>query len=223
MQAVLFLFSTGIVVAVYDLFEMKQVTSLNCDISGNMDSSNLKLLGFARVRESMKNETENSMDILDNEDESSETGAPVRLCAILNYHPVEYKSYFFTFYVDGHARDQINMEQHEPLHLDSLSPSCTTLLSDGRCVTGTCDGMLVSWYVQTKDFLTYFYDRKVHKTTNLQNVTGKAAHLSTISCVSASSDGNLLISGDTGGHIKLWDVGKRSAENTFSFHTMKVS
>ena len=103
---------TGLMLGVFDLFEMKPVASLHCNIYGEMNASNLKLLGISTTKRPRPT------DVANNDDTDLETLHH----AVLDYHPNENTSYFFTFITSG---DQLSMHHTDPVYINTHSPDCT--------------------------------------------------------------------------------------------------
>ena len=93
---------------IFDLFEMKPIASLHCNISGEMNASNLQLLGATTVKRPCPSGDETDLDTL--------------YYVVLNYSPNENTSYLFTFIIRG---DELSMDYTDPLFINTYSPECT--------------------------------------------------------------------------------------------------
>ena len=149
----------------FDLFEMKMLTSLHCNVYGQMDSSTLRFLGCPN--EPLPPPT-------GEEDEPEHV--PVTH-VVMDYFPRKDTSYFFCFSVHGTTEPKIKMAVHEPLHVDTVSPACTALLPDGRAISGTVDGSLVVWDVPTLSLHGNLIDKVSTTLPSCDKMIGQ--HLST--------------------------------------------
>ena len=172
---------------------MTCINSLHCNIYGNMDSSNLRFLGFTTKTHTLPPDhllslpgdatmveieaTDLPPNRLHDKQRQAEAKARQRedndndnkLYTVLDFYPNRGQSYFFTFVVSGKELDKISMDLYEPIQMDSLSPNCVALLSsssvNGRCVTGTVDGAIVEWDVTNQEVVGYYSDRNIGSRT----------------------------------------------------------
>jgi hypothetical protein len=161
------LFVAGIMLLIYDLFEMANISSLHCSIYGDMNAQNLVLKGFTRY-EIAESAVLSSMSKSKGAKGSAKSQKAIterlsRLYAVLDYCPQPGASFFFTFIVEGDDRDHISMERHEPLQLDTLNADCTHLLREGSVISGCMDGTLQIWDVATQSIVAQIYDTKQFK------------------------------------------------------------
>lgn len=222
---------TGINLAIYDLFEMTCLTSLHCNIYGNMDCTNLCFLGFTTksapsapdelilpgdetmaVIEQVEGLNPNKLHdrqkkaerINNNKRITNSDSTENKLYTVLDYFPSPGVSYFFTFLISGKSLDRISMDLYEPIHIDTLSPSCTMLMPSGSCVTGTPDGTLVEWDVTTQATIGFFTDCSTGGRVGRHGSHGRPAHEAGVMCVEAKAD--LVASGDSAGIAKVWSI-----------------
>ena len=147
----------GLLLTLWDLQEMRQVASLLCEIQGQMDASNLHLIGFALSLSETK---------VNNYRKRSLAGSSLasdKRYAVLNYHPKPDRSFFFTFVIDLNAtimENMISMENADPIHLDQRNQKCSLLLPGLKCLTGTVLGRLILWDVASHKVLGNFYDTR---------------------------------------------------------------
>lgn len=228
-----FFFILGMVFTVYDLIEMKKAADLKCNISGNMNSTNLMFIGISKNITHRKKKLSEYEQLSDEETippkssksrkslqslsskSSSEENKTNNLYAILDYFPEENVSFFFTVVLRGNDNTDITMVATDPIELDSVSPYCTMQLKDGNCITGTVDGELVVWNSATQRTVTTFYDTSV--TGGSRPVSGldstrlsvRRAHNSPVTVLATNTDSSLLLSGDASGVVKVWDMSRK--------------
>ena len=189
---------------------MKSVTTLHCSVYGEMNRTNLRLIGFSAM--SPRETSDTHKDIADK-----------RMFAVLDFFPVTDVSYFFTFIIGGATNDEISMSVNEPVHLDAVSPQCSVVVGNGCCVTGCVDGSVVVWDVLTQEVVGNLYD--VATTGNVgrrRSVSCRRAHSGAITCAACGADGNVLATGGEDARVKLWDLEKRVLLLVLVGHTQKV-
>ena len=216
----LFIFS-GIVIGIYDLFEMKADSMLHCNIFGSMDCTNLKLVGFTMSPPPAPTEPPQT------------PAASNKHYVILDYFPQAGMSFFFTFVIQGAALDQISMESNEPIHMDTMSPGCCATLPNGRCLAGTTDGTLLVWDVTTQKVLGSLYDRAMLEAVRdgkliMQNphVSGRPAHDGAITAVCVRTSGGsdtVAVSGGEMGRVKVWNLNTHQLMCSINAHKAAVS
>ena len=191
---------------------MKCITTLHCSVYGEMNSTNLKLIGFSAMSPKDRPDTDTSSDAGDK-----------HLFAVLDFFPATDTSYFFTFIVGGKTNDEISMSVNEPIHLDTVSPKCSVVIGDGCCVTGSVDGSVIIWDVLTQDVVGNLYDVS---TTGIagkrRSMSSRHAHSSAVTCLALGSDGNVMATGGEDAKVKLWDLEKRLLLHVLVGHTQKV-
>ena len=207
---------------IYDLFDMKCVTKLHCNISGIMDSRNLRMLGF--YTESVPNLSSvatsdasslKSVEIGDQEmrpDECRSTSYHL----VLDYFPQANVSFFFLFTIGGKNMEEITMDCHQPMHINTVKPECSSILPDGNCLTGSVDGSLVLWNTRTRDVGGKFCDPLLNSSSQKDTRNGvkggsgrKMAHQGPIMSVAVSVEKQLVVSGGKDGRIKVWSLSNR--------------
>lgn len=97
---------------IYDLFEMKAITSLHCNIYGEMNATNLELVGVTTLKRSRPTDVANEDD----------TDLETVHYAVVNFSPSEDLSYFFTFVING---DEVSMDHTDPVHINTYSTDCS--------------------------------------------------------------------------------------------------
>ena len=217
----MFFFVLGIIVAIYDLFEMKCLASLQCNIYSSMDSTNLRLLGFTSVLEVDDMELES---INENDVSLADVAQPTsnKLYAVLDYFPSDGLSFFFTFVIHGDGMKDISMDHHEPIHLDTISPDCNIVMPNNICISGTKDGSLVVWNVASQMVITNFCDVS-HDRFLRSRQTASNLHVGPVTCLTATQDGMYIVSGGVDGKVKIWNLNNKTLVHTFSKHTERVS
>ena len=189
---------------------MKSVTTLHCSVYGEMNRTNLRLIGFSATSPRVPSDVDS--DVTDK-----------RMFAVLDFFPATDVSYFFTFIIGGATNDEISMSVNEPVHLDTVSPRCSVVIANGCCVTGCVDGSIVVWDVLTQDIVANLYD--VATTGNVgrrRSVSCRHAHSGAVTCVALGADGNVLATGGEDARVKLWDIEKCALLIVLVGHTQKV-
>ena len=212
--------NSGIIVAIYDLFEIKCLASLQCNIYSSMDSTNLCLLGFTSTPELRDMELESMTDNDTSLAELPPTNSS-KLFAILDYFPGNGLSYFFTFVIHGDDLKDISMDHHEPIHLDTISPKCNVVMPNNVCVSGTKDGSLVVWNVASQTIITNFCDTTQDHYLRSRHMASNV-HVGPVTCVTSSQDGTFIVSGGADGKVKVWNLHNKTLVHTFSRHSDQV-
>ena len=210
----------GIIVAIYDLFEMKCLASLQCNIYSSMDSTNLRLLGFTSETESNDMELESVSDN-DMASEGVPSATNNKLYAVLDYFPSDSLSFFFTFVVHGEGMKDISMDHHEPIHLDTVSPKCNIVMPGNVCVSGMKDGSLVMWNVASQKVITNFCDDSRGRFLRSRQLASNV-HVGPVTCLAPAQDDTHIVSGGADGKVKLWNLNNKTLIHTFSKHTEQV-
>ena len=232
------------VFSIYDLFEMKCVNTLHCNMFGDMNASNLQFIGLSRhfPKKTKKKDPSVSREGTADPSNKSETGVEgemskssteimdTNLYAVLDYFPEAGVSFFFTIVIGGEKLQEISMEATDPIELDSFSPGCCILLKDGHCITGTMSGELVVWNVATQKTVTSFCDREMVGPTPRDGASDnrggrgsvRAAHSSSVTAVVVSEDMTLVLSGGADGLVKVWNMTRRLL-HTLEGHSATVS
>ena len=114
------------------------------------------------------------------------------------------------------------MDVYEPMHINSVSPRCSSLLPEGgRCITGTIDGAIVDWDVVQQEIARYFHDPGIGKHERRQSSRkARLAHEGSVSCVNVQGD--ILVSGGMEGVVKVWTLTSGSLTKALNVHTHMV-
>ncbi len=108
---------------VFDLFDMKTISSLHCNIHGEMNCTNLQLLGVTTVKRPITQQS----------DASTQEMSDIHY-AILDYFPSENVSYFFTFIISSDKEPRISMDHNDPMYINTNSPKCTKGMQRARAI-----------------------------------------------------------------------------------------
>ena len=215
---------SGIIVAMFDLFEMKCLASLHCNIYGNMDCTNLRLLGFTTAPQSEDLDVESLHSNGRSSTEFTLNGAhQERQYAVLDYFPAPGMSFFFTFVIHGREMKDISMDHHEPIHLDTLSPKCTMVMPKNVCISGTMNGSLILWNAASQMIVTDFCDAPQDRSRKRRREANRVEiHDGPVTCLAAAPDNVHVVSGGTDGKVKMWNVSNKTLVHTFTRHTKQV-
>ena len=222
----------GLLLGIYDLFELKRVSVLHCNILGSMNTSNLSLLGFTlytQAESAVISTIAEAQATTNNKQMEAIATKMQRLYAVLDYYPQPGMSFFFTFVVEGSRLEKICMDHHEPIHLDTLSPKCSMVIREGCCLTGCVDGSLIAWDVATQNIIAHVYDHSLTKAVREGRITSthcmslKPAHEGPVTCVAMSTDARVLVSGGVDEKVKVWLLGSRQLMHVLAGHSDQVS
>lgn len=219
----------GIVLGIYDLTKMKSLSNLICNIYGTMDARNLRIVGFS----SRSSQTETMATDADKANRSSTTNATAsdirnkksgakNLFLVLNYFPKVDMSFFFTFTICGDKVDEISMDSHDPLHVDTANPDCSAVGPNEVCVTGSIGGQLLCWNVRTQVIEGEFFDQSTKKQKK-ESTTGRVAHDGPVTCVAVDFKKGVVVSGGRDRKVKVWNLSNRELVTTFAGHQESVS
>lgn len=206
----------GIVLGIYDLTKMNSLSNLVCNINGTMDARNLRIVGFS----SRSPQTVTMATLADKANRKSAKS----LFLVLNYFPKVNMSFFFTFTICGDAADEISMDSHDPLHVDTTSPECSAVGPNEVCVTGSTRGQLLRWNVRTQVVDGDFVDRSTKKRKKEDSKEGgRFAHEGPVTCVAVDFKKGVVVSGGRDHKVKVWNLSSRELMTTFAGHQESVS
>jgi len=162
------LYNVGVIVAIHHLTQLCTLTTLRCNIVGEVDACRLHVVGFSHSRTersistggknlaslrttARKHPTGGRLSLPVRQPtattEASVSGISDRLFFLLGFFPAPGSSYFFTFSAD--ASDSLSMEHNDPMHIDTQDPNCSAVLPQGAVAfCGTTAGTLIRWNIR---------------------------------------------------------------------------
>lgn len=197
----------GLLMVLWNLNDFTSVTSLLCEIHGEMDASNLNLMGFALPPNAAH---QNSLR------KKSPANKPDKLYAVLTYSPKAARSFFFTFAIDLSAAVDsiISMDAPDPVHLDQQNNNCSIFLPGFKCLTGTTTGRLIVWDIVDHRIVGSYQDTSVvdkvptpRKPLQKPRNSASAEKTAQIICVCVTSP-DTVASASANGKVKLWNSTK---------------
>lgn len=200
----------GLLMVLWNLNDFTSVTSLLCEIHGEMDASNLNLMGFALPPNAAH---QNS---LRKKSPANKSVSPDKLYAVLTYSPKAARSFFFTFAIDLSAAVDsiISMDAPDPVHLDQHNNNCSVFLPGFKCLTGTTTGRLIVWDIVDHRIVGSYQDTSVvdmlptpRKPLQKPRNSASAEKAAQIICVCVTSP-DTVASASANGKVKLWNSTK---------------
>lgn len=215
---------------VYDLNNMKNLTDLVCNIYGSMDAQSLHIIGFSSntLRQDVVSaDKPNRMKKRDvnKYGENLKTPDMKGLYLLLDYYPKPGISFFFTFTISGKNNDEISMDSHDPMHINTARPECSVICPNETCVSGSTDGKLVSWNFRSQKTVGQFVDLSLKKSGSkgsLSSTAMQCAHGASITCLEVDSKKGIIISGSKDCMVKLWNLTSRKLMGTYAGHQSDV-
>ena len=152
--------SVGLLLSIHHLTQLRTMTSLQCNISTDVDACSIHVIGFSRSRSERSISTGGKNPALLRTAARKHPGGRVSLPTrqtvgaagsrwffLLGFFPALGTSYFFTFSVD--ASDSLSMERNDPMRIDTENPNCSVVLPQGAVAyCGTTAGALIRWNIR---------------------------------------------------------------------------
>ncbi len=212
---VVFASFVGVILGLYDLYEMKYLNKLHCNIYGHMDWTNMRLLGVTTVTQS------------NNQQSGTEHPQLIRSFFLMDFFPDEDTSFFFTFEVEDKIDSKIGMDHHEPMHIDTDSPGCTVVMAEGQALTGCVDGSLIFWSMVDQKITGNLYDPTMcrlmlaGKMNNI-SLSGRPAHDGKVTCLKVSTDARFAVTGGVDKKVKVWTLKDNGLLHILLGHSAQV-
>jgi len=144
---------------------LRTLTTLHCNIPGDLDACNLSIIGISHSRTERSVSTGGkipaSLRTAPHKHAGGRTSLPVRrivdatatrtsrdhLYFLVGFFPSPGTSYFLTVLVD--SSDSLSVEQKEPTRIDTQDPNCSVVLPQGAVAYyGTSAGSLIRWNIR---------------------------------------------------------------------------
>lgn len=157
----------GLMISLHSLTQLHTLTKLHCNISGDVDTRTLHMIGVSRSRSERSISTSGKISAPVRTGARKAPGARVsfpgrrtvdvsvtgrhsssdRFIFLLGFFPTAGTSYFYTFSAD--ASDSLSMEHSEPINIDTHNPNCSAVLPQGAVAyCGTTAGTLIRWNIR---------------------------------------------------------------------------
>lgn len=208
---------------------MKALSNLICNIYGTMDARNLRIVGFSSrspqtetmATDADKANRSSTIDAIASDSKNKKSGAK-NLFLVLNYFPKVDMSFFFTFMICGDKMDEISMDSHDPIHVDTANPDCSAVGPNEVCVTGSTGGQLLRWNIRTQVIEGYFFNQSTKKQKK-ESTVSRVAHEGAVTCVVVDFKKGVVVSGGRDRKVNVWNLSNCELVTTLAGHQESVS